>query len=200
MRDLDLASEDLTNCAKGMTIVINPSKTGRQTPLEFKASALRTQAKVELKKRQLVQAQAPSQVASIVSIAPQGQGAAAQPAPTATIATGAIPMNGTAALPTAAQPTAALPQTTAPANGGNTANGATPAASEAPAVIAGQGTTGNGQACGCQCLCGMGSFPANAGQGAFGGFLGTCLSSLPQDHEMLTRTKVQCQMDRRRKA
>lgn len=41
-----------------------------------------------------------------------------------------------------------------------------------PSVVPGQGTTGNGQACACECLCGSGSFPPNAGVGAFGGFLG----------------------------
>lgn len=41
-----------------------------------------------------------------------------------------------------------------------------------PSVVPGQGMTSNGQACACECLCGSGSFPPNAGVGAFGGFLG----------------------------
>ncbi|KAF2399044.1 hypothetical protein EJ06DRAFT_531359 [Trichodelitschia bisporula] len=52
------------------------------------------------------------------------------------------------------------------------ATGATGAAGAVPSVVAGQGSTGNGQACSCMCLCGAGAFPGNAGQGAFGGFLG----------------------------
>lgn len=47
-----------------------------------------------------------------------------------------------------------------------------PATGGQPSVVAGQGTTGSGQACSCECLCGSGSFPASAGVGAFGGFLG----------------------------
>jgi hypothetical protein len=59
--------------------------------------------------------------------------------------------------------------------GNGNAAAATPGASAAgtqPSVVAGTGTTGSGQACSCECLCGSGSFPPNAGIGAFGGFLG----------------------------
>ena len=49
---------------------------------------------------------------------------------------------------------------------------ATGSAGAAATTVAGQGTTGNGQACGCTCLCGTNAFPQGAGQGQFGGFLG----------------------------
>lgn len=39
-------------------------------------------------------------------------------------------------------------------------------------VVAGEGMDGQGQACSCQCLCGMNSFPANAAVNNFGGFPG----------------------------
>jgi hypothetical protein len=58
-----------------------------------------------------------------------------------------------------------------PGNVGAQATGAAPAAGQAT-VVPGQGTTGNGQECGCSCLCGAGSFPPDAGVGEFGGFLG----------------------------
>jgi hypothetical protein len=69
---------------------------------------------------------------------------------------------------------------------------ATPGAPGAPgapaaSVVPGTGVTGNGQACGCQCLCGAGSFPANAGQGAFGGVLGRFASL---ERRLLRCTKV----------
>lgn len=42
-----------------------------------------------------------------------------------------------------------------------------------PSVVAGQGTTGNGQPCGCSCLCGSGAAPPQGvGQGSFGGVIG----------------------------
>jgi len=50
---------------------------------------------------------------------------------------------------------------------------AIPAASQGAQVVAGQGTNGKGDACGCSCLCGVGSAaPPNAGQGNFGGVVG----------------------------
>jgi hypothetical protein len=72
-----------------------------------------------------------------------------------------------------------------------------PAASAAPAasVVPGTGMTGNGQACGCQCLCGAGSFPANAGQGAFGGVLGKSNSLDSNTCEVLKFGQVRCLMD-----
>jgi len=41
-------------------------------------------------------------------------------------------------------------------------------------VIAGKGTNGYGDQCGCECLCGTGPnvTPSNAGLGAFGGLIG----------------------------
>jgi len=74
----------------------------------------------------------------------------------------------------AAQPVPQVASTVAIRPQGVGAAQATPGAPGAPqgSVVPGQGTTGAGQACGCQCLCGAGSFPANAGQGAFGGVLG----------------------------
>ncbi len=39
-------------------------------------------------------------------------------------------------------------------------------------VVAGKGVDVAGQACACQCLCGMNSFPSSAAVGAFGGFAG----------------------------
>jgi hypothetical protein len=50
---------------------------------------------------------------------------------------------------------------------------AIPAAPQGAQVVAGQGTDGRGDACGCQCLCGVGSAaPPNAGLGNFGGVVG----------------------------
>jgi len=63
-------------------------------------------------------------------------------------------------------------------NGGNVAAGQpTPVAGGQSlpqgTVVPGQGTLGNGQPCGCQCLCGAGQpVPAGVGQGSFGGFAG----------------------------
>jgi hypothetical protein len=52
------------------------------------------------------------------------------------------------------------------------ASGAPGAPSGQASVVPGQGQTGNGQPCGCNCLCGSQAAPPNAGQGAFGGFFG----------------------------
>lgn len=57
-------------------------------------------------------------------------------------------------------------------NLGGAGAAAATAAGSAASVVTGTGTTGNGQACSCECLCGSGSFPPDAGVGAFGGFLG----------------------------
>jgi hypothetical protein len=56
--------------------------------------------------------------------------------------------------------------------GAAAATGAAGASGAQPTVATGQGMTGQGQACGCQCLCGVNAFPQNVGQGMFGGFLG----------------------------
>jgi len=97
----------------------------------------------------------------------------------------AISKNGTQASLSAAPlvnggpNAAAQPSTvTVVANGGSHAV-ATGAATHANSVAApaatiahGVGTTGNGDACNCQCLCGVNSFPSVAAQGHFGGFAG----------------------------
>ncbi|TID13781.1 hypothetical protein E2P81_ATG01717 [Venturia nashicola] len=115
----------VTHCGKGMVLTINaPTTPMEMSHSAFKAAAIKV-GNPELKNAGIQAAAAVPQVASTVSIKPQGVGAAA--------ATGAAPGQ--------------------------------PAAS----VVPGTGKTGSGQSCGCQCLCGAGSFPANAGVGAFGG-------------------------------
>lgn len=46
------------------------------------------------------------------------------------------------------------------------------AAAASGSVASGSGTGADGQTCACQCLCGVNAFPAAAGMGQFGGFLG----------------------------
>jgi hypothetical protein len=65
-------------------------------------------------------------------------------------------------------------------NGGNVAAGQPTPAQSLPqgTVIPGQGTLGNGQPCGCNCLCGAGQpVPGGVGQGSFGGFAGKLIDS-----------------------
>lgn len=75
-------------------------------------------------------------------------------------------------------------------NAGNVAAGQTPAAGQSlpqGTVIPGQGTLGNGQPCGCQCLCGPGQAPpAGAGQGSFGGVAGRLITKNADDTIWLT--------------
>ncbi|ORY10859.1 hypothetical protein BCR34DRAFT_485059 [Clohesyomyces aquaticus] len=94
----------------------------------------------------------------------------------------AIQKNGTASLTTAAIAQVGATQAAAPpkpvtviAGGGAAgaaASGTASAGGAAASVAAGQGLTGDGQACSCQCLCGVNSFPAVAAQNNFGGFAG----------------------------
>ena len=63
---------------------------------------------------------------------------------------------------------AAAPSTVTVAAGGSAAT----AAAASATVIAGQGTDSAGNACGCQCLCGVNSFPQQAAVNNFGGFAG----------------------------
>jgi hypothetical protein len=58
--------------------------------------------------------------------------------------------------------------TTAAATGTGTATAAAGTAS----VVAGSGMDAGGNACSCQCLCGVNDFPQVAAQSAFGGFGG----------------------------
>ncbi|KAL1612234.1 hypothetical protein SLS60_000458 [Paraconiothyrium brasiliense] len=66
---------------------------------------------------------------------------------------------------------AAVASTVTVAAGGSAATG-TGAAGAAATVVAGQGTDSAGNACGCQCLCGVNSFPQTAAVNNFGGFAG----------------------------
>ncbi|KAF2471578.1 uncharacterized protein BDR25DRAFT_285084 [Lindgomyces ingoldianus] len=90
----------------------------------------------------------------------------------------AINQNGTAQLTTAAiaqvGATAAAggASTVTVVAGGGQAAATGSAAAATASVAAGQGLTGDGQACSCQCLCGVNSFPAAAAQNNFGGFAG----------------------------
>jgi len=52
------------------------------------------------------------------------------------------------------------------------------AGSFAAQVLAGQGTTGNGDACACDCLCGAAAVPSNVGLNNFGGYAGMLPSSV----------------------
>lgn len=115
-----------------MVFTVNPPALEKSHSM-FQAAAIRV-GNPTLGNAGIQAAAAIPQVASTVSIKPQGVGAAQ--------ATGAVP--------------------------------GAPAAS----VVPGMGTTGAGQSCGCQCLCGAGSFPANAGVGAFGGVGGRNISLL----------------------
>lgn len=89
----------------------------------------------------------------------------------------AISTNGTSLVPGALQSVdpnaAAAPSTVTVEAGGAAATGGSGAAATGGAeVVAGNGQDGQGQACSCQCLCGVTSFPANAAVGNFGGFAG----------------------------
>jgi hypothetical protein len=60
-----------------------------------------------------------------------------------------------------------------PAAPGAPAGPASPAAPQGSQVIAGVGTNGSGDQCGCQCLCAAQvAAPPNVGLGAFGGIVG----------------------------
>lgn len=79
----------------------------------------------------------------------------------------AIAQNGTGLQPAgivASQASAAAASTVTIAAGG--------AASAAATIVAGQGLTGDGSACSCQCLCGANTFPVAAAVNNFGGFAG----------------------------
>ena len=52
------------------------------------------------------------------------------------------------------------------------ASGTGAVAGSTATVVAGQGSDQNGQSCGCQCLCGVNSFPQQAAVNNFGGFAG----------------------------
>jgi hypothetical protein len=80
------------------------------------------------------------------------------------------------------------PGNVAAATGAPAAAGA-PGSPQAPSVVAGQGTTGNGQACGCSCLCGQAAFPPNVGLGAFGGALGMVSRSVER-HDSKAYKKI----------
>jgi hypothetical protein len=120
----------VTHCGKGMVFTVNPPPAGDKTHTAFKQIAIRV-GNPNLQNAGIQAAQAVPQVASTISIQPQGVGNAQ----------------------------------------------ATPGAPGAPAasVVPGMGMTGAGQACGCQCLCGAGSFPADAGIGNFGGVAGAMI-------------------------
>jgi hypothetical protein len=136
-----LSCLQVTHCGRGMVFSVNAPALDK-THSEFKAAAIRV-GNPSLGNAGIQAAAAVPQVASTVSIKPQGVGAAQ----------------------------------------------ATPGAPGAPAasVVPGMGTTGAGQSCGCQCLCGASSFPANAGMGAFGGVGGKNDSLvLSHDLKMLT--------------
>ncbi|KAJ4294544.1 hypothetical protein N0V90_008235 [Kalmusia sp. IMI 367209] len=67
----------------------------------------------------------------------------------------------------------AAPSTVTVQAGGAAATGAaTGAAASTATVVAGQGTDNAGNTCGCQCLCGVNSFPQEAAVNNFGGFAG----------------------------
>lgn len=90
----------------------------------------------------------------------------------------AIKQNGTSLVEGGLQQVdpnaAAAPTTVNVVAGGDAAATAPPSAASPPPgqVVQGSGTDGQGQACTCQCLCGVASFPANAAVNNFGGFAG----------------------------
>jgi hypothetical protein len=117
-------------------------------------------------------------------------------------AASAAPPSGTVAAAAAAAASSSPPGSAATVLVANApADGAAPAASNAPAAVAanppaapaapagssapqaqfmvdGMGATGSGQACGCSCLCGVGPVPAGVARGNFGGVPGNNILSI----------------------
>ena len=101
---------------------------------------------------------------------------------------------GGAASPAAANPPRAGPRRPAAAGaGGRKPSGGLVGRSQAAAqafVAQGEGTTGNGQACGCDCLCGGGPVPAGVAAGSFGGVAGKNVVCLGQGFAVLMRCRI----------
>lgn len=70
------------------------------------------------------------------------------------------------------QPGAAAAPSTVTVQAGGTGTVAAGAPGSTATVVAGTGVDSTGNACGCQCLCGVNSFPQEAAVNNFGGFAG----------------------------